>query len=199
MKLCVDLCCGKKGFSNAFVNDTSWKIVTSDINPEFEPTICKDIRDLTIQELTLNHSDFEKVLILFSPPCERYSLARRTWPEHGIRTAFEIVGAGCELIADARDLFGKEKLGYVIENPKARLRWFLGKPKTTINLADFGGKYRKPTDIWTNIQIQMVQSMNPYYKIWNQSGPNNNSRTRSADRAELPLGLSLAIKEAVST
>jgi hypothetical protein len=186
-------------------------VSTVDINPEFEPTLCADVRKLTLKRILHTEGFFpekycvrpSRVVILASPPCERFSLANRTWPKHGIRQAFEIIGQCCEIIVEARDLWGKDSVFYAIENPKGRLRWFLGKPKTSIALSDYGGKYKKPTDLWTNIPLPLLDSIKPYEPSWSSvqnKGLGSTGLLRLRDpskRAELPAGLSQALKEAV--
>ena len=44
-KLCIDLCCGRKGFSRAFA-DAGWDVITVDLNPKFNASITADVRDL---------------------------------------------------------------------------------------------------------------------------------------------------------
>lgn len=60
---------------------------------------------------------------------------------------FDTVRACLEIIW-ACQYEGKRLAFWALENPKARLRWFLGKPNFTFNPFDFGDRYRKPTDIW---------------------------------------------------
>jgi hypothetical protein len=47
---------------------------------------------------------------------------------------------------------------WALENPKARLRWFLGIPALTFNPFDFGDAYRKPTDIWGNFNTDLKKT-----------------------------------------
>lgn len=48
---------------------------------------------------------------------------------------------------------------WALENPKARLRWFLGKPAMTFNPYDFGDAYRKPTDLWGNFNTELKKNI----------------------------------------
>jgi hypothetical protein len=48
---------------------------------------------------------------------------------------------------------GKKLEFWALENPKARLRWFLGVPQLTMNPFDYGDRVRKPTDIWGNYKL----------------------------------------------
>ena len=47
---------------------------------------------------------------------------------------------------------------WALENPKARLRWFLGIPAMTFNPFDYGDPHRKPTDIWGNFNIKLKKT-----------------------------------------
>jgi hypothetical protein len=51
------------------------------------------------------------------------------FPKKGIKKALEIVGACLEIIAEYRPK------SWVLENPKGRLRWFLGNSTATIDLS----------------------------------------------------------------
>jgi hypothetical protein len=46
--LCVDLCSGEEGFSQAFKED--YEVVTVDVEKKFRPTICADVRHLPLKE-----------------------------------------------------------------------------------------------------------------------------------------------------
>ena len=91
-----------------------------------------------------------------SPPCERFSIANRRFPKKGIKKALEIVGACLEAMVELETKY------WVLENPKGRLRWFLGKPSHTIHLSNYGGKYMKPTDLWGNVELPMLTKVLPY-------------------------------------
>lgn len=64
-----------------------------------------------------------------------------------LRGAMETVNACLRIIAECQ--YGGKRLEFwALENPKARLRCFLGKPPLTMNPYDYGDRVRKPTDIW---------------------------------------------------
>lgn len=183
----IDLCCGLKGFSQAFPQD---EVVTIDIERKFKPSIIADVRYLPLKE------NLQPELLLMSPPCERNSIACPQWPKKGIRQSLDIVGACLETV-----IFLKPKY-WLLENPKGRLRWFIGKPKQTINYSDFDMNYRaiKPTDLWGNLPLPMVKFQRPlkvghvekgwFRRGWNWDIPRE-------DRSAIPLGVSLAVAEAV--
>lgn len=95
--------------------------------------------------------DKEKVYgILAAPPCTHFSMARtRAKTPRDLKKAMDCVNACIEIIQSCQHN-GKRLAFWALENPKARLRWFLGRPPFTFNPYDFGDRHRKPTDIWGN-------------------------------------------------
>jgi len=45
-----------------------------------------------------------------------------------------------------------------MENPKARLRWFMGLPAMTFDPTEYGDAHRKPTDLWGNFNRQLKKN-----------------------------------------
>ena len=214
-RLCIDLCSGLGGFSRAFV-DAGWEVITLDWNKKFNPTILGDVRQLGALNLinaskkgTLGLVDYERIHIHSSPPCDRFSFARRAWPERGIRSACDTIGACLEITAEIRMLVSwtedRSKITASMENPKGRLRWILGKPDTTVKLSDYGAPYKKSTDLWTwRFTLPLLESTKPYTSSmtsYQNKGKGSTGLLRIRDpeqRAKLPLGLSQAILETVS-
>ena len=194
MRVCVDLCSGYGCFSEPFLQN-KWIVYRFDINPKFNNIPCTytlDVRDTEAVKFYIVQKPV--TLVVSSPPCERWSIANRLWPKKGIREAFDIVGAVYELIAELRPKF------WIVENPKGRLRWFLGKPNSAISLSNYGGKYKKPTDLWHNFPLPMVKAEMPYEPSWSSTknqgkGSTGLLRLRDpAKRAMLPYGLGEAIR-----
>ena len=193
-KLCLDLCCGLKGFSVAFLED-GWEVITVDIEPKFEPTICKDIRKLTKKDITKTClqplKEYDMVIVLAAPPCERLSLAPHVWPSPGIRTALEIVGAILELITEIKPKY------WCLENPSTgRMRWFIEKPQKNIRLNALGYKTVKPTGLWGNIPLGLIPD-SPRKNSKPDAFANYYSKRRDL-RSQLPRGLSEALLKGVS-
>lgn len=186
MKLCLDLCSGSGGFSSAFKSSEKWEVITVDINPRYRPDIVLDLIDAV--ENRQDHPDFWNIqpdVILASPPCERWSIANSHWPLPGIYTATKVLGAVLEIISEMRPR------GWIIENPKGRMRWFLHKPSMTLNLKQFGYTTVKPTDFWTNIDFGLLKSTS---RVNPEGIKFNSSISRLASkRALMPLGLSQMI------
>jgi len=192
-KTVLDLCSGLGGFSQPFI-DVGWDVVRIDNNPKFKDvpnTFIGDIRDLDFVYSLVRGKQL--LLIVASPPCERFSIANRMFPKKGIREALDIIGSIYEIIAELRPRY------WIVENPRGRLRWFLGKPNSTIHLSDYGGKYMKPTDLWHNFKFGLIEGKKQYEpsrtSIKNQ-GKGSTGLLRLRDpskRALLPYGLGESI------
>lgn len=96
--------------------------------------------------------------ILAAPPCTMFSMARtKAKTPRDLKGAMTIVNACMRIVAECQ-YDGKRLAFWALENPKARLRWFLGKPALTFNPYDFGDSYRKPTDIWGNFNTDLKKT-----------------------------------------
>ena len=96
--------------------------------------------------------------VLAAPPCTMFSMARTN-----AKTPRDLVGAmdtvnHCLRIIAECQHDGNRLAFWALENPKGRLRWFLGKPPLTFNPYDYGDPYRKPTDIWGNFNTDLKQT-----------------------------------------
>lgn len=178
-KLCIDICSGLGGFSQAFKEDPTWEVVTVDIEKKFRPSIVADVRFLPFRSL------IRPEMMFMSPPCERFSKGNRMFPKKGIRAALEIVGACLEAVVDLRPV------SWVLENPKARLRWFLGRGTAEINLSDWGREDLKPTELWGRFVLPMTESSRKHtsWGFYHIRDP--------AVRAKMPMPLSRAFKEGI--
>ena len=208
MKLALDVCCGKGGATQAFRQSQDWYVLGIDNNPKMRQFwMGKNVEflefDVTVLDWerlkeVLTNKGFDHVEFLWaSPPCERFSIANRMFPKKGIQKALSIVGAVYEGIACLRPKF------WIVENPKGRLRWFLGKPNSSIALSNYGGKYKKPTDLWHNVTLPLIDAEMPYEPSWSSTknqgkGSTGLLRLRNpVERAMMPLGLSEAVKTAI--
>jgi hypothetical protein len=203
-KLIIDLCAGLGGFSQAFKNDPEYEVVTVELNKKQKPTICADVRFLPFRK------GLEPVALLASPPCNHFSLACLQFPRVGVKQALEVVGACFEAVA-----WLKPKR-WLIENPRGRLRQIIGKPKQTIRYSDYDDNITmmKTTDFWGNIFLPMpkherrikqsaglglthIERLHRNFPAPHMSGVPNNGKELQAERAKIPLGVSLAVKEGV--
>lgn len=191
-KLCIDLCAGLKGFSQAFDKAEDWEVVTIEINKKQKPTIQADVRYLPLRK------NLKPDCLLASPPCQRFSIAMPKWPKMGIKKAMEVVGACFEAVAWLKPKY------WLVENPKGRLRWFLGTPKQTIRYSDYDLNYptKKLTDFWGTIPLPMVKYVRDHKighveKGWFKKGFDYDVPRDRANRSKIPAGVSAAVLEGV--
>jgi hypothetical protein len=113
-----------------------------------------DIFDLDVSL----YDDAEQVYgVLAAPPCTMFSMARTVAKTpRDLRGAMKTVFRCLEIIAECN--YRRPLKFWALENPKARLRWFLGKPPLTFNPFDYGDAIRKPTDIWGNFNTDLIKS-----------------------------------------
>lgn len=106
--------------------------------------------------------------ILAAPPCTMFSMARTVAKSpRDLKGAMGTVEA-CLKIIWACQYGGTRLCWWAMENPKARLRWFLGRPAMTFNPYDYGDPFRKPTDVWGNFNTDLISTpivLNPNQKI----------------------------------
>lgn len=112
-----------------------------------------DVRVITLPEWDVERFqhydwDWENVYgVLAAPPCTQFSVARRTakTPPDYV-SAFRTVDACMNVIRKCA-LTGNLKF-WALENPRGKLRYFLGIPKNTFFQWQFGGQHKNPSDIW---------------------------------------------------
>ena len=140
-KIILDLCGGTGSWSKPYKEaGYDVRIITT---PEYDVTRWRDY-----PELVSLISSGKVYGVLAAPPCTMFSMARTVAKTpRDMRTALKIVNACLEIIAECQYDSGRLSF-WAIENPKARLRWFLGKPLHTFTPSDYGDPHSKPTDIW---------------------------------------------------
>jgi len=199
MRVCVDLCSGLGGFSQAFVNH-GWQVITVDIEPKFNPTVVADVTKIDWNEFKQTHLNGESPdVLLASPPCNHFTLACLQFPRKGVKEALMIVGSCLEAVA----ILKPKK--WLVENPRGRLRRFLGVPPQTVRYSDYDSFYprMKTTDFWGTIMLPMVKHERriPQAKIpdrlkrLHENFPRVNDPFVRAERAKIPLGVSEAVYE----
>lgn len=114
-----------------------------------------DVRVITLPEYdVITYTPPANVYgILAAPPCTMFSMARTVAKTpRDMKVAMEVVTACLRIIWECQ--YGGKRLQFwALENPKARLRWFLGVPQLTMNPYEYGDRVRKPTDIWGNYNL----------------------------------------------
>ena len=148
----VELFCGTKSFSKV-AEKLGHKIFTTDIEPQFLPSMQRDI-------LKLNKQDFcglDIDVLWASPPCTSFSVASigSSWcgnycpkrTETALCMAYVL--KTLELIKELKPKY------WFIENPRGVLRkmaFMDGLHRKTLTYCQYGDKRMKPTDIWTNLK-----------------------------------------------
>lgn len=150
--------------------------------------------------------------VLSAPPCTMFSMARTVAKTpRDMRSAMEVVQACLDIIAECQ-YDGRPRLKFwALENPKARLRWFLGEPKHTFQPFDYGDPHSKKTDVWgmfnanlkknpveldekqrkqSHLNSRELPPLPPEYVL-----PNDTNK-RAAQRAITPYGFAKAFYEA---
>ena len=191
----IDLCSGLNGWTSGIPPyvDTNYGtmgsvgsirrkvvVISVELFEKFNPTICADLTDPNllsmIQAELAKHGRFAADLILFSPPCQGFSIASCSthWtppPERMPKTekakkSQQIVKAGLEIIK-------KCGCAFVMENPRGLLRkmeWLppiieeMGAKRHTITYCKYGDRTMKPTDLWTNFQTWTPRPMCKNFK-----------------------------------
>jgi hypothetical protein len=200
----LDLFSGLGGWSQAF-KDRGHEVVTVDIESKFNPTICKDIMQVTQKDF--NGTKFD--VILASPPCNCFSVASvyRHWNKDGtIKSDTELesirlVLHTIELIYSLRPKF------WVIENPTGMLRNVIGVPHYCVSQCQYGRSIMKPTDMWGRLPSTFIAKRckpgNPDHEKASRSAKSgvqgiNNSFSNLGmkgrdERAKIAYGLSMCV------
>lgn len=141
-KIILDICGGTGSWSKPY-KDAGYdvRIITL---PEY------DITDQKVIDMCISMKPYG---ILMAPPCTMFSMARtKAKTPRDMESAFKIV-ISCLMVVWGCQYAGTRLQFWALENPKARLRWFLGIPHLTMNPYDYGDRVRKPTDIWGNYNL----------------------------------------------
>ena len=200
----LDLFCGLKGWSSAFI-ERGHKVITSDIEPKFNADVTSDIMNLTAEDFKgFGHFD----LILASPPCNCFSVASiyRHWKEgkpkdEATLKAIELVKHTLKIIEDLNPDY------WLLENPTGMLRKVIGKPPYAISQCQYGRSVMKPTDLWGKLPASFIplkcKPGAPCHEKASRSAKSGVQGIRNGFeklgskgkeiRAQIPFGLSLAV------
>lgn len=155
----LELFCGTKSIGKWISEHRpDWEVISLDILPNFNPTICTDIMEWDYEIYPVHHFD----LIWASPECKIYST---------LQDSFHIKKWGSvENLAQARSEHSKyvlkalEVIGYFkptswfIENPWMSKMKDIEPLKSMfsnrLDYCQFGFEYKKPTRIWSNKSIE---------------------------------------------
>lgn len=95
--------------------------------------------------------------ILAAPPCTCFAQAGNRWErtEQDMLDALSVVDACLRLVAVTDPLF------WVLENPKGKLRHYLGEPKWYFDPCDYGDPYTKKTLLWGKFNVPRPCPVDP--------------------------------------
>lgn len=155
MPVLLELFCGTKSIGKVFER-AGWDVVSVDFKKKFEPTICKNILDLTVDDVqrALPANVTKPDAIWASPTCTQYSRAR-TRSDAKPR---DLEGSDKQ-VQKVLDLVAHYQVPFFMENPETGLlktrEVVKGVPRRVIDYCSyadesFAGRYRKRTAIWTN-------------------------------------------------
>ena len=152
MPVLLELFCGTKSIGKVF-DANGFDVISVDMLEKFEPTICKNVLDLTPEAIIEKLPANSKIDVIWaSPPCTQYSKLRT---QGGPR---DLAGAD-KIVMKVLDLVKYFDVPFYMENPQTGL---LKSRDVVKNIPfrildycqyadeDFPGRYRKRTAIWTN-------------------------------------------------
>jgi len=183
----LDLFAGLGGFSAAFDDSPRWDVTTVEIDPEFGPDVQADVFDLRPSDF----GDFD--VILASPPCEEFS------PANNLNGERDPDPDAIALVYHALGIIrGIAPAYWFVENPRGRLRSYIGRPTTTVTYCQYGEPRMKPTDLWGDHPGAFVGRRCDYGDDChgsNREGTNNYPNDPN-EKAAVPYPLSESIREA---
>jgi len=196
--VCLDLFCGKGGFSAAFEDSDAWEVVRVDIESEFDPDICADVMDLRPGDLP------DADVILASPPCTQFSPMAWSHEQQFTRDGTPLTESARESVALVYHTLGliksKSPTYWFMENPRGALRWVIGDPVATVDYCRYGHYTKKPTDFWGEHPTMS------YLRCDHDSHTNDDGVTDMelgpsdpAERAKVPYELSETVLSAVES
>ncbi len=138
-----------------------------DVDPKFEPTVCADINrwdyKAALDTFLADRTRSDVVVVHASPPCREFSIALTTRPRD-LRAGSKNVKIALRIIDYAAPSFWiveNPATGYLKDQPFMRK---LERYKNTTCYCKWGFRYKKPTNIWTNVEglrLAMCNSKTP--------------------------------------
>lgn len=162
-KTAIDLFCGTKSFGK-IAEYYGYDVQTMDFNHDFNPDICQDILTLNSSKLYLKPD-----IVWASPPCTTFSVASLGHHWTGGKCEYipktEECKIGLKILEKTVSLISQIKPTiWFIENPRGVMRkvineffkkYNLKAKRYTITYCQYGDIRMKPTDIWSNINLDL--------------------------------------------
>jgi len=183
--------------------DRGYEIVTVDNDPKYNPTICKDILDVTLEDLEeFGPFDF----VWASPECRTYSVANMH-SGHWLNGIAATEAARASNVRVKHTLYLLENLDtpfWVLENPRGMLRTqnFMNKyHRVTVTYCQYGDFRMKPTDLWGKfprmwVPIPMCKRGASCHEAAPRGTKNGVQRQSREQRIVIPYALPLSLYEA---
>ena len=144
----LDIFCGTKSVKK-ICTERNWEYTGLDIEEKYNPEICIDFLSWDYTKYNKNYWD----AIWFSPDCACYSMAagnRHFNADHTPKTDKAVLSL--IILEKIKCVIEYFNCKFFIENPRARMRWFLDYPRYEVWYCRYGFNRAKPTDIWTNVE-----------------------------------------------
>ena len=217
IKKCLELWAGDStGLEGARTLSLSHvKITTVEINPEFEPSICMDILDVTVEEIRhkMKLAPNEKPFFIWaSPDCSVFSVAGFG---HGHFSRDNVFDTPQPASDKAKEMVKRHKhtldlimaldpVYFVIENPRGLLRkmpFMQHLPRETVTYCQYGDFRMKPTDLWGKFPASwnprpMCKNGDSCHEASPRGAMRGTSRLSHRKRSHIPLELSEEIWQA---
>ncbi len=170
----VELFCGTKSCSKV-AKEFGYNTWTTDINEKFNPDLVGNILDEKIQDKI-----FEQVkkanIVWMSPVCTYWSLsAGNTYWTKFRMPRKDITVDGIKMMMFCRfiaDYCVKHNKLFFIENPNGRAVWIMdNKYLKRCWYCQYGDSRAKPTNIWTNMDIEFKTCSNGNKECHHESAP----------------------------
>jgi len=156
--LVFDFFSGTGSSTKAFA-DAGDRVISFELDPDFDSTETVDVMDLTAEDLIAKYGQPD--FVWASPPCTSFSVASigRHWASGGDNPIPKTQSAvdSQALVAHTRQLVESlnPKYGFLIENPRGMLRKLpvlADLPRVTITYCQYGDDRMKPTDLWGGVK-----------------------------------------------
>ena len=199
--LVFDFFAGTRSSTRAF-EDAGHTVISFDSDFQFDVTVFADVFELTAEDLVARYGQPD--FVWASPPCTSFSVASigHHWnADHTPKTSAAV--ASMELVAHTRALLEElnPRLGFVIENPRGKLRKLPildGLTRHTVTYCQYGDDRMKPTDLWTTVKSWTPRPLCKNGDECHESAPRGaktgtQGRDGAVSRSMVPYDLGLEI------
>lgn len=206
--LIFDFFAGTGSSTQAFV-DAGDRVITFELDPQFEVTETVDVLTLTPEYLLAKYGQPD--FIWASPPCTAFSVASMGYHWTGGSGAYlpktEAAVFNQTLVEHVRALAEalNPRFGFLIENPRGMLRKLspiAGLPRRTVTYCQYGDTRQKPTDLWGSVPNWTERPMCSPGSACHESAPRGSKTGTQGlkgarDRSRVPYALGEEIRNAI--